>query len=90
MVYSLRIKPHLIKVFEKLAKRDPVQHEAIQKKVKQILEDPRRFKPLSWRLKTMLRVHIMGSLVFVFSIIEREWAVEILDYDHHDSIYRKH
>ncbi len=90
MVYSLRIKPHLIKVFEKLAKRDPVQHEAIQKKVKQILEDPRRFKPLSGSMKNKFRVHIMGSFVLVFSIIESELAVEILDYDHHDSIYRKH
>ncbi len=89
MVYSLRIKPHLIKVFEKLAKRDSVQHEAIQKKVKQILEDPHHFKPLSGSMKNKFRVHIMGSFVLVFSILENEQAVELLDYDHHDNIYQK-
>ncbi len=89
LAYSLRIKPHLIKIFEKLAKRDPVQHEAIQKKVKQILEYPYRFKPLSGNMKNKYRVHIMGSFVLVFVMLENEKAVELWDYDHHDKIYKK-
>lgn len=89
MSYSLRVKPHLIKIFEKLAKKDPIQHEAIQRKVKQILEDPHRFKPLSGSMKGKYRVHIMGSFVLVFVVLEDENAVELWDYDHHDNIYSK-
>ncbi len=88
MAYSLRVKPHLVKVFEKIAKRDPVQHEAIQKKVKQILGDPHHFKPLHGAMKNKFRVHIMRSFVLVFAIIENEKTVELLDYDHHDNIYQ--
>lgn len=76
-------------MLEKLAQRDPVQHEAIQRKVKQILEDPHHYKPLSGNMKNKYRVHIMGSFVLVFVILENEKAVELWDYDHHDAIYSK-
>jgi YafQ family addiction module toxin component len=89
LAYSLRIKSNLIKAFEKIAKRDPVQYEAIQRKIKQILLDPHHYKPLSGTMKNKFRVHIMGSFVLVFAIIENEQAVELWDYDHHDAIYQK-
>lgn len=88
MPYSLRIKPHLDKVFEKLGRKDSTQLDAIHKKVKQIIDDPYRFKPLRAPMQHIRRVHIMGSFVLLYTIIESEKAVELLDYDHHDHIYQ--
>ncbi len=89
MAYELKRKKHLDKVFAKLAKKDPEQLKAIWKKVKQILEDPYRFKPLSALMKNKRRVHIYKSFVLVYEIHEKEKIVELWDYDHHDRIYRK-
>ena len=88
MPYALKVKPHLEKIFEKLGKKDPMQLEAIHKKVKQILEDPERFKPLHAPMQHKRRVHIMGSFVLVYTIYKSEKVVELLDYDHHNNIYK--
>jgi YafQ family addiction module toxin component len=87
-LYKLKRKKGLDKIFEKLAKRDIVALEAIQKKTKQIIQDPYRFKPLSNRMKNIRRVHIKVHFVLTYKIIEEEKIVELLDYDHHDKIYR--
>ncbi|MBU0662537.1 type II toxin-antitoxin system mRNA interferase toxin, RelE/StbE family [Candidatus Micrarchaeota archaeon] len=87
--YSLERKPHLDRVFTKLAKKDPAQLRAIHNKVKQIIENPHRFKPLGAKMKNMRRVHILKSFVLVYEIHESEKIVELWDYDHHDRIYRK-
>ena len=88
-LYKLKRKEHLYKVFEKLAKKDLVALEAIQKKIKQILEDPYAFKPLGKKMKNKRRVHIKKSFVLTYKIIEEEKVVELLDYDHHDKVYKK-
>ena len=61
--------------------------QAIWKKVKQILDDPHRFKPLSASMKNKHRVHIYKSFVLVYEIHEKEKIVELWDYDHHDKMY---
>ncbi len=76
------------KTFEKMAKKDRLQEEAVKKKIKQILEDPYRFKPLKWPMQGKRRVHTYGPFVLVYSINEKEKTVIIEDYDHHDKIYR--
>ncbi len=89
MAYSLKVKPHLDKLFRKIGKRDPEQLNAIQKKIKQIIDDPYRFKPLGAAMKNKRRVHVYSSFVLVYEIHENEKTVELLDYDHHDNVYRK-
>ena len=88
MAYSLKVRDHVDRIFEKIAKRDPVQEQAVKKKIKQILEDPYRFKPLKKPLQGKRRVHTFGPFVLVYSISEKEKTVAIEDYDHHDKIYR--
>ncbi|MDP2973597.1 MAG: type II toxin-antitoxin system RelE/ParE family toxin [Candidatus Diapherotrites archaeon] len=88
MAYSLEVRDHVERIFEKIAKRDPVQEQAVKKKIKQILEDPYRFKPLKKPLQGKRRVHTFGPFVLVYSINENEKMVVIEDYDHHDKIYR--
>lgn len=85
--YSLKIKPSLEKTFQKIGRKDPEQLKAIKNKIKQILENPNRFKPLSAAMKNKFRVHIYKSFVLVYEINEKEKIVELLDYDHHDNIY---
>ena len=85
-MYSLEIRGHVDKAFQKIAKKDSIQHSAIEKKVKQILEEPHHFKPLSAVMKGKRRAHI-GSFVLVFSIDESRKTVIFEDYDHHDNVY---
>ncbi len=87
-MYSLEISAHLDRHFRKLAKKDIIQHTAIEKKVLQILENPHRFKPLCAPMQNLRRVHVMGSFVLVFSIDESKKTVVLEDYDHHDKIYK--
>ena len=84
----LKVKPHLAKIFKKLGRKDPVQLEAIHSKVKQILEDPYRFKPLRAPMQNKRRVHVIGPFVLIYAIYESEKVVELWDYGHHDNIYQ--
>lgn len=86
-MYSLQIEKDLIKKLHKLEKKDKKQLEAIDNKLKEILEEPHRYKPLRYDLKNIRRVHIMKSFVLTFKIDEENQKVVLLDYDHHDNIY---
>jgi YafQ family addiction module toxin component len=63
--------------------------KAARDKVKEIIENPRHYKPLRYDLKGLRRVHLEKSFVLVFEIDEEEKMVRFLDLDHHDEIYRK-
>ncbi len=86
-MYGLEVRTHLDRIFRKLAKRDPVQHEAIWKKVKQIREDPNHAPPLRAPMQFKRHVHIMGSFVLVYSVDESRKTVILEEYDHHDRVY---
>ncbi len=86
-MYTVSNKPNVDEIFRKLAKKNPKQLEIIKKKLKQIFENPYRFKPLSNIMKGPRRVHIDKSFVLVYSIDERNKTVVLEDYDHHDRIY---
>jgi mRNA-degrading endonuclease RelE of RelBE toxin-antitoxin system len=79
MMYTLEIREHVDKIFNKLTKKDPKQMEAIAKKLKEILENPHRFKPLHFPLAGKRRVHF-GSYVLIFSIDEQRKTVILEDY----------
>ena len=85
--YSLEISERADRIFCKLQKRDKVQLEAINEKVKQILANPQHFKPLSGDMHGSRRVHIASSFVLVYEIDEQRKVVRLLDYGHHDVVY---
>ena len=87
-MYSLKIKEELDKTFLKLAKRDPIKLQIINKKIKEVLEDPQRFKNLRAPLNNWKRVHIDSHFVLAFSVDEKTKTVTLEDYDHHDNIYK--
>ena len=88
LTYKLEIRKHVEKIFEKIAKKDQLQERALKNKIKQILENPYRFKPLRKPMQGKRRVHIIGPFVLVYSIVERKKTAIIEDYDRHDNIYK--
>lgn len=87
-MYSLNIREDLDKTFSKLSKKDPIKLQIINKKIKEILEDPQRFKNLRAPLNHWKRVHIDSHFVLAFSVDESTKTVTLEDYDHHDNIYK--
>lgn len=87
-MYQLAIKESLDKKFKKLQKKDKTMLQLIDSKLKDILADPSRFKPLRKPLQNKRRVHIAGSFVLVYEVDEKAKIVTLLDFDHHDNIYK--
>jgi YafQ family addiction module toxin component len=85
-MYTLEVRGHVDKVFKKLARRNPNQMGAIERKIGEILEDPHRFKPMHFPLGGLRRVHF-GNFVLLFSVDEERKTVVIEDYEHHDRVY---
>ena len=87
-MYKLAVKEGLDKKFKKLKKKDKELLRIIHRKVQDILEDPNRFKPLKKPLQNKRRVHIGGPFVLIFETNEEKKMVTLLDFDHHDNIYK--
>ena len=85
--YFLEVTENADKSFKKLAKKDKKQHEAALKKIKQILKNPYSFKPLKKPMQGQRRVHI-NHFVLTYSIDEKNKTIKILDYSHHDKVYK--
>ncbi len=88
MAYNLEISEKLDKVFYKLVKKDKLSMEIINKKILAILDNPYQFKPLRNEFAGVRRVHIGKSFVLTYEILEGEKTIRLLDYDHHDNVYR--
>jgi len=87
-VYKLAIKENLDRKFKKLKKKDREMLVLIDRKVQEILDNPYRFKPLRKPLQNKRRVHIGRSFVLIYEVNEDEKIVTLLDFDHHDNIYK--
>jgi YafQ family addiction module toxin component len=87
-MYNLEIKESLDKKFKKIKKKDRGIIELIDRKVRDILDDPYRFKPLRKPLQNKRRVHVGGAFVLIYEINEEERVVTLLEFDHHDNIYK--
>jgi len=88
MTYLIDIPKKIDKTFLKLSKKDKLQFHILSRKIKEILEAPYRFKPLTANLVGIRRVHIR-HFVLTYEIIEKKNKVRLLDYEHHDNIYNK-
>ena len=86
-MYNLEVRGSVDRTFSKLAKKDKVSFEYINKKIKEILESPYHFKPLRTPMQNYRRVHI-GSFVLIYSIDENRKTVIIEKYKHHDGVYK--
>ena len=87
-MYRLAVKESLDRKFKKLKKKDREMLVLIDRKVQVILDNPYRFKTLRKPLQNKRRVHVGGSFVLIYEINEEEKIVTLLDFDHHDNIYK--
>ncbi len=86
-MYALEVKEGVDRTFSRMAKKDPERLRAVERKVAEILEDPHRFKPLRAPMQNKRRVHV-GPFVLVYEIDEARKVVVLLDFEHHDKVYR--
>lgn len=87
-MYALEIRKHVDQTFKKLSKKDPKQMAVIAAKLKEILQNPHRYKQLRVPLAGIRRVHL-DSYVLLFSVDEMRKSVVLEDYEHHDKVYRR-
>lgn len=85
-MYDIFFRKEVEKIFKKLSKKNKITLKHISKKIKEIQENPYRFKPLKKPMQGFWRVHI-GSYVLIYSINERDKQVVIERYRHHDEVY---
>ncbi len=88
-MHKLAVKENLDRKLRRLRKKDREILFMIDRKVQQILDDPYRFKPLRKPLQNKRRVHVGGPFVLIYEINEKENMVTLLDFDHHDNIYKR-
>ena len=88
-MYKISIENNLKRILRKLYKKDKKRYEITMKKINEVVTMPHHYKPLSHDMKSIRRVHIAGSFVLVFKIVEADKIVKFLDLDHHDKIYKK-
>ena len=86
-MYDIEIRKVVEKVLKKLFKKDKISSIYISKKIKEIRENPYRFKPLKKPLQNFWRVHI-GNYVLIYSINEKTKTVIIERYKHHKEVYK--
>ncbi|MAG38176.1 type II toxin-antitoxin system mRNA interferase toxin, RelE/StbE family [Candidatus Pacearchaeota archaeon] len=88
MNYKLEVDEKLRLKFLKIKKKDKLHSEIIKRKINHILENPYQFKPLRNEMAGIRRVHIGKSFVLTYEILENDKTIKLLDYDHHDKIFK--
>jgi mRNA-degrading endonuclease RelE of RelBE toxin-antitoxin system len=87
-MYQIEVSDLADKKFYKIAKKNKVLFEVINKKMDELKKNPEHFKPLRYSMKSIRSVHF-GHFVMTFEIDYHRGIVRILDFDHHDKIYER-
>ena len=86
-MYEIEVKKDVERILKKLVKKDKISSIYISKKIKEIQENPYRFKALRKPLQNFWRIYI-GNYVFIYSINEKTKTVIIEKYKHYDEVYK--
>lgn len=84
--YRLEITKEAQEAFQKISKKNKSLLSRAESQIIKILNYPEIGKPLRHSMKNQRRLHV-GSFVLVYEI-ESE-TIRILDFDHHNNIYKK-
>lgn len=84
--YILVIPPAFEKILKILKRKNPDMVHDLEKVIRKILREPILGKPLRNVLRNYRRVHI-NSFVLIYEIHQRE--IRLIDFDHHDRVYKK-
>ncbi len=85
--YSLEIEASCEEEIRKKCRKNRPMQEALEGKIEQVLQMPYHFKPLRKPLEGTRSVHVLGSFVLVYDIIEGRKTVRLLRFRHHDEAY---
>ena len=92
-MFDFDLTDELKLIIRKLVKKDRKKVEIINKKIKEIINcdetSIQHYKNLRHDLKAFKRVYIEGSFVLVFKVDILNNFVLLVDFDHHDKIYKK-
>ncbi len=87
MSYAILYSEELEKAFQKFRKKDPALYTRLFKKIISIAQKPYQGKPLRNVLKNRWRTQI-GHYVLVYRIDEENKTIELIEFDHHDKVYK--
>jgi addiction module RelE/StbE family toxin len=74
-------------ILKKLKQKKPDVLKVLEKQIEKILRNPILGKPLRNTLRNYRRIHV-GHFVLIYEINILE--IRLLDFDHHDKIYKKY
>ncbi|KKU06018.1 MAG: hypothetical protein UX07_C0009G0022 [Parcubacteria group bacterium GW2011_GWA2_45_30] len=86
MRYKLEISQEARQALKKLKQQDRALLTRVERSVEKVLENPEIGKPLRHNLKNNRRVHV-GSFVLIYEIAGE--SVLLVDFAHHDKIYKR-
>lgn len=88
MTYTVKPSDEIKPILRKLKRKDPTRYEQVRKKSIELEKNPELGKPIRYDMKWERRLHI-GSYVLTYSVDKKENLIILLDYDHHDNVYKK-
>lgn len=85
--YTLVVPVEFEKILKKLKNKKPEVFKNLEKKIDRVMREPILGKPLRNTLRNYRRVHL-DPFVLIYEIQKLE--VRLIDFDHHDKIYKKY
>ena len=86
--FKLTLEPEVERIFKSVKRKNPDLSRDIESGVIKILRSPELGKPMRNILSNQRRIHIASSFVLLYEIVGTE--IRLLDFDHHNKIYKKH
>ena len=86
--YTLELSHQYRDSLKRVKRSKPDLLVPLETGVAKILRSPELGKPLRNVLRNRRQIHIAGSFVLLYEIAGTE--IRLLDFDHHNKIYKKH
>ncbi|HEY4500665.1 MAG TPA: type II toxin-antitoxin system RelE/ParE family toxin [Candidatus Paceibacterota bacterium] len=86
--YTLELTNLYKNSLKRIKRNKPDLLSPLEAGVAKILRSPELGKPLRNVLRNRRQIHIAGSFVLLYEIVDME--VRLLDFDHHNKIYKKY
>lgn len=85
--YTLVMLPMFERILKSLKRKKPSLLKGLEKQIGKILKEPMLGKPLRNVLRNYRRIQL-GSFVLIYEVHQNE--IRLLDFDHHDRVYKKY
>jgi addiction module RelE/StbE family toxin len=86
MSFTIVPDPKVEATFRKMWQKDSARFGQVEKKLRELAENPEIGKPLKKPLRGLWRLHI-GHYVLIYRIARKNQKITLVDYAHHDEVY---